>query len=363
MTTTDKRGFWQTWGPLLGNTVFTLVVVGVIVGLGVAGWPGAPDNCVDGSIDTCYCEKLSGKAIEQPWSTWSNLAFIVVGSLILLQVGLDRRRGAHPRGYVNPMANGGWFAAVFGTVVSFMGPGSMFFHASMTEWGSVLDNMSMILFTAFVFWYDISRISGTLHQARSEDTTPPWQRPLRWSLAFGLTVLLLTGLNALIGQIPVARGYAPFLFLLTCVAMAVADVWAWAAYRRSYLRLIGYENPGNNWVSRWFHRNRKYRSIETVPMRSTTAVLVPLGLFAVALFVWIGAHTGGFLCKEPTEGFTGHAVWHVLSALAIGGWFYYFRWETTHDGPAPLIAQGKWGPDHGNGLEPPPGGSSASRVV
>ena len=56
------------------------------------------------------------------------------------------------------MTLGGFYPISFGVVVTFMGPGSMFFHDSMTAWGGFFDFLSIILFASFVAWYNISRM-------------------------------------------------------------------------------------------------------------------------------------------------------------------------------------------------------------
>jgi hypothetical protein len=50
------------------------------------------------------------------------------------------------------------FTPFCAAVVIFLGPGSMFFHASMKKWGGWVDTFSMILYTAFLLVYDFTGI-------------------------------------------------------------------------------------------------------------------------------------------------------------------------------------------------------------
>jgi hypothetical protein len=56
------------------------------------------------------------------------------------------------------MATGRFHALLYGGLVVFLGPGSMFFHGSLTHYGGWLDNFSMILYVTFILCYDAARI-------------------------------------------------------------------------------------------------------------------------------------------------------------------------------------------------------------
>ena len=46
----------------------------------------------------------------------------------------------------------------------------------------------------------------------------------------------------------------------------------------------------------------------------------------VALSIWSGSHAGGLLC-DPSSLVQGHAVWHVLNAVAGAFLYPYLRSE------------------------------------
>src|SRR5207342_2051800 len=109
------------------------------------GWPGDSDTCTFAG-GNCYCEAFPpGEVVtlaKQPINTLSAL-FPVIAGLIILAIA-DRDRAATAPG-PNPMATGRFHALAYGGLVVFLGPGSMFFHGSLTHYGGWLDNFSMVL--------------------------------------------------------------------------------------------------------------------------------------------------------------------------------------------------------------------------
>jgi len=51
------------------------------------------------------------------------------------------------------------------------------------------------------------------------------------------------------------------------------------------------------------------------------------GLFALAFAIWIPSRTRTGLLCDPEAALQGHAVWHLLCALAAGSIFLYLRSE------------------------------------
>jgi hypothetical protein len=136
--------------PLLWAVV-TTVLCGVAMSTGMAlDWPGQTHTCA--MAPYCYCERVQPGPIGQPANTWSNLGFVAAG----LWIGWDATRRRR-WGRTNPYLDDWRFPALYASVVVFLGPGSMFFHGGMTEWGGRVDGYSMYLFILYVIAYDISR--------------------------------------------------------------------------------------------------------------------------------------------------------------------------------------------------------------
>ena len=112
-------------------------------------WPGALDACVtDVEVDAlpnCYREPVDrGSFVKQPWSTYSTLAFCVVGLVVLASADRTRRRDE----------------AWLGFVALFMGPGSALFHGTLTRWGGWGDVLSMYALLAVIVAADVVRLRG-----------------------------------------------------------------------------------------------------------------------------------------------------------------------------------------------------------
>ncbi len=144
-----------------------LLVLGVIIGFGAAGWPGEINTCYK-NPGNCYCENIDQKNPEkssilrnpglfaQPVNTWTNVGFMFVGLLTLWWIGWERTTGRRSP-YHNRISDGTLFASLYGGFTVFLGPGSMFFHASMRLWAGWFDVMSMNFFLAFVPAYNAVR--------------------------------------------------------------------------------------------------------------------------------------------------------------------------------------------------------------
>ena len=259
-----------------------VIVMGVFFILMLLGWPGEPDPDSVGQPDV-YGERVHpGSMIKQPWCTWSNLAPICFGIAILVIIGLDKSSHSKPH---NPMATATFYSALYGYLVIFLGPGSMFFHASLTKWGGWVDNLSMDLFISFVLLYDIGRIS-------------------RIPVGVFFTLFLLV--NAIAGVLLWLKDCGKLIFGIMIGATAMAEV----------LILL-------------FHVSGVHRD--------ASLLVLALLVFLIALIIWklsqrevelplLGKFSGPLYM--PDSWFQGHAIWHVLTAVAALLIFFYLRTES-----------------------------------
>jgi hypothetical protein len=263
----NHKEFW--WG--LGGFGLFLVVFFVLAAL---GWPGAPDSCLADVPNTCWCEAIqTGALVKQPTNTWSNLGFVVSGLLILWQVGGDRTA---PPPRANPMTRATAYAIALGAIVIFLGPGSMFFHGSMTNWGGWVDTYSLSLFGSFGLLYALTRIfhwSGSLFLGLY----------LAVNGGVGVITWLVDGLGTPLFAVMVAGWVITELVIVRWSPGGVQRQWPWLA--------------------------------------------AALGTFALALLIWSLSQTGRPLC-DPASWFQGHGVWHLLTAVTTGCMFIYLRTET-----------------------------------
>ena len=271
----------RQYSPLIwaGGALALFFVLFVI--LAAAGWPGDPDRCFESVrsqlTDTCYCERISDGLVRQPWNTWSNFSFIIVGLLLFLFVSLDR---AHPRSE-NPMVEGGFYPILYSGVVLFLGPGSMFFHASMTAIGGLIDNVSMYLFVGFISWYNISRLY------------PHFRPPSTFNRYFWTSIAALTIITAALMNVDYG---STAVFVCVVAAAVVIQIGIWRS--STVQRQLGWS-------------------------------IAFLGVFVLSVVIWALSKTGGALCEQPRTLPQGHVLWHLGCALGTFLYAFSLRSERT----------------------------------
>jgi hypothetical protein len=262
-----------------------LLVLGVIVAFGAAGWPGDINTCYQ-SPGNCYCENIDQKnpgnsailrnpgMFAQPVNTWTNVGFMFVGLAMLWWIGWERtthRQAPHR----NRITNGTLFATLYGGFTVFLGPGSMFFHASMRGWAGWFDVMSMNFFLAFVPAYNAVR----------RFAWPNWAGILIY-----FSAVVAEGVLNLIDP----DHSLIFFAVLGVIAIASQVIVAFSPIQTA--------TSGKVWF--W----------------------VGVGVFVLAFVIWFLSWTNGPLC-DPKSLLQGHGVWHLLSAAAVGCLYKYFRAE------------------------------------
>ena len=241
-------------------------VSAVLLGYSWEGW--RPATCMP---DRCFCERIRGGAIRQPVNTWSNLAFILTGLLVIVIASCDRSRA--PRSDAsNPIRTQFVYPAVYGIAAILVGVGSMWYHMSLAFAGQVVDVISMYLLTGFMLLYNLFRI-----------------RRMSAKTFVACYVLLNVVLGYLSIRWPASRRW---IFLALVPAVIVSE----ALVRRA-------RRPRMN-------------------VAFLYAALVSLGM---ACGAWILDITRA-ICS-PTSWFQAHAMWHALMAALIGFIYLYYRSE------------------------------------
>ncbi len=266
-------------------------------------WPGDPHHCAvvynqfgptNAAQDPhqCFCEnfdlekvKAGAWGVRQHANTWSNLFPLLIGLILAWKSGADRASG---RLVESSRARpwGGGYPLIMTLIVGFMAPGSMYFHASLTEWGGWTDSMSMYMFVYFLFVYGV-----LVRRSKKEHS----------GLYFRFFVLFVLGVGAsmfvLVMTDLYVKGYG-LLLLWPAVVFAVSELVQWFIYRRD---------------ARWFW-----------------AALVAQGL---ALVIWrASVDNGRPLCIGddvfgPESWLQAHGLWHVLANIVALFLFLHFRSE------------------------------------
>lgn len=256
------------------KSVFT-IAVGVAVSLlslfflaVVNGWFG-PSTDVGGQ----FCEEARTGLIKQPANTWSNFGFVFAGLLMAWQIA----QGTFGQNK-NRFTQSFFTAIFFSSLVIFLGPGSMAMHATETEIGGELDMLSMYLVASFAASYALQRFYF-------------WKNST-FTISFVMMVFICEVVGLYHEPLPIIdyAGNAIFAFFLTvtCVFEML----------NSYVRKITLE--------------RKYGYYS-------------LGFLLLAFFIWNIWKDTSPLC-DPGSLIQGHAMWHLLDAVAA---YFLFRFYAS----------------------------------
>jgi len=127
-------------------------------------WEGQPNTCLLGGDDNCFCERVNidmvnsgASGVRQPSNTWSNL--YALGTALVVAIGISRDRiASRGKSADNLIKSDNLLADLYIFAVFFLGFGSMWFHASITQLGGMFDGMSMYVFVGYMTCYTLYRL-------------------------------------------------------------------------------------------------------------------------------------------------------------------------------------------------------------
>jgi len=253
---------------ILTGLIFIAVVMAAFFILGSMKWIASAKN-----EDNLYCESIrSDKMIKQPVNTWTNLSFILVGIIIMIIIDVNADSA---KANLNLIASAGLYSILYGCCVIWLGPGSMFLHASQKVWGGWLDNISMNTYVSFLFVYDLTVLSGL----------GTW--------FFLLVYILLNIALALITWFWGEKHLGKYIFAGLITSYVVAEI-------------IYNIKDGNREIS-W--------------------LIAGAVTFAIAFVIWFFSRTEQPLCKKDSL-WQGHGAWHILASVTTLLLFFYLRSES-----------------------------------
>jgi hypothetical protein len=264
---------------LIGALVFGGAIVVLLILYALEWVPSSQDDSC-AREDGCYCEDpIPRGRVRQPINTLSNLGFVAVGLLILLSLPK-----AVTGSGADPMEEDSAYAVLYGCAVVFLGPGSMYFHASLKRWGGWLDNLSMILYTGFLFSYDLAGIAG-------------------WGIGPFVLIWLLVGLAGGLLAWFVRGHYLDQSMGSLCFAI-LAILWG-------VLQILALAGLGE---------------IKRDVGDGLVLLVAGATCFFVAFAIQRQSQTGKPWC-QPQSRLQGHALWHLLTAVTTAILFFYLQTE------------------------------------
>jgi len=236
--------------------------------LGVNSWElWAPATC---RPHHCFCEAIGSGSVAQPANAWSSLAFILAG-LWIAHTSSETRTKTQAR---NRMVAEPAYRRLYGYALVAVGAGSYFYHASLSFAGQVCDMSGMYLLITFALLYGVARVTR-IRTGAAMVTYIVWNAAL---LGFQMAF-------------PDLRRYVFALLVLGVLGFE-------ARYRR---------DSGARIERRWLSRGA--------------------GLLGLAFLIWVLDITK-VVCS-PESAMQGHALWHVLGALAAWCLYRYYESETA----------------------------------
>ena len=253
----------------------------------LAGFPGH-------SIHV-FCEVDSGGLFRQNANTISSFAFVYFGHVIAWRVGRQQAEG-HPPPPDNLMNRTDFYSGVYAHAVILLGWGTVAMHGSLTSLGGFLDVSAMYIWISFCVCYSFIRairrgafvfvlIYGLLSAALIYTLMSPADLTFRG---------LMTAVLSLGGRLPLSGDELNFGSLILAAVL-----------------LEG--------ICRWMNRKRVRFEDKWV--------LYTFVSFASGLGIW-NLSLEGRPFYYPDTIFQGHAVWHILCAVATWTIYRYYRSET-----------------------------------
>jgi hypothetical protein len=252
--------------PLAVAIVSTVVVV---AGLFMY-WFGQPRSEV-----MWFCERVRPGFVKQPANTWSNFGFIISG-VYIGWLSYKNRFTAH-----NLMTASVFYPIFMACIVVFLGPGSIAMHGSNGPWGGFLDLLSMFMLSSFVFTYGLRRL-----------------------LRFSDPVFVVL----YIGQVLFS------IWVLFHPMNSAAPYISWSEWL--FAGQLVFSFPVELYI-------RFVYQTQSVILRGMASVITMI----TAFIIWnLSRTTESWFCN-PDSIIQGHAIWHILNAIAAYFLFMYYVTE------------------------------------
>lgn len=314
----QRREFVSALG-ILGVLALLYIILGNIM------WGANPSITL-----TNFCEKVGTGIIKEPMNTFSNLAYVLVGLVILWQLPSLQKEGD------NPMNSRGVFPVIYAAGSIYIGVGSFAMHGTNTNWGANMDWSGMLFFISFPIYYNLSRnyswtdrkfikvfasifivtalldvLSSSTNIILIKDysgtddlTLSGIIRDYLWSFYIGIWIIQevknLTNNNLLwMVAMPIIACIGLSTTAPTIQIVVLSIIFALIAYVLNYYQgtLISRSHYPYLWIG--------------------------VGSYVLGNVVWRYGRNGMDACI-PEAMFQYHALWHLLTAVSVYAFYRYF---------------------------------------
>ena len=233
-------------------------------------------------ITNRFCEVYQGGFIKQPVNTWSNLAYLFVG-VIMLKEGI--KDITHPK-QTNFIVRFPLFSILMGVCTIYVFFGSFFYHASMSEISRRIDASGVVACFLLPSFYFMFRLLGFYN-------TKKWARVMLKRYHIFILFFILFNYFLYVIRVP----HIHFSFSVILIALVVI-ITTWRKFR--------------NRIS--FNRGYFFASIF---------------LLLLGFLMWI-LDLKHVNC-DPDGFMQFHSVWHILTAFSIYYGYKFYRSERRID--------------------------------
>jgi hypothetical protein len=279
-------------------------------------WGAESDNGI--GEEAGYCERIQAGLIREPANTWSNLPFILVGLYVLWRMQYDSRDG------LPSLSNRSWFTLMYGMACVAVGVGSFAMHGFNTDWGGWLDLSGMMMYITMPVFYNFSRFFRW--NEREFLTyylgTNALLSVLHWQYGIGLFVWGFAIAIWLAQETAIRYQQQPLaIFLVPIAGIIILVNYNPVDFVREQVGVIIFMA-----LLAWF----LYRLDEIRLQRTHTPYFwCGSAAYLLASFIWRASQKGGSMC-DPDSLLQGHALWHILGAVAMFCFYRYFRTEVNN---------------------------------
>ena len=295
---------------------FTLYII-----FGLDGWSSRASNENAIGEVSRWCERVSDGFMREPSNTLGNLGFVFVGIYMFYKLSQD---ATSEKGIT--MFGSSSIAILYAGASTFLGPGSMAMHGTNTEFGSWLDNLSMIMYIIILWIYNLKKLIGFSSKTYLiiYGILVSWYAYDSWFLEGGF------GVGISLFELSIG------LWIATEIVVKFPNIYGRFSSGISVLliqQLFGnpvvesFQNFNENWEMLFYFVPALIPNIKkTSDIKYTPWFFLGFTSFFGALLIWETGVPDHPWCN-PDSWLQAHMIWHLLCSAATYSFFKLYRTE------------------------------------